>query len=273
MTYSDTQPRGTLRYRLLSTSQRPKDSPTEDPGTWGHEYVRHLAAELGEEFIAQETPETEEETDASTEKKGPIGTIEELRALGKQCATFLLQHNAEPDAVDLLEELEIVDQIADLVDENTYGRVCQYMIRCVNLLPPPDDISFLRTAHKIYVQQSKFPDALSLSIRLADPALVRADFKAPGNPLMKRQLAFLLARAQIPLQWLKEEGDEGDFGDDLPEDLLECMSNTRLSAQLREFGKEMGVLDAKSLEDVYKSHLEQTRESSSAHFPLYQQLS
>jgi hypothetical protein len=43
----------------------------------------------------------------------------------------LLNHNAEPDAVDLLEELEIVDEIVGLVDENTFSRVCQYMIRFV----------------------------------------------------------------------------------------------------------------------------------------------
>ncbi|KAF9050814.1 26S proteasome regulatory complex, non-ATPase subcomplex, Rpn1 subunit [Hymenopellis radicata] len=259
MTYSDTQPRGTLRYRLLSASLRPADSPLADPGTWGHEYVRHLAAELGEEFVAQEQGELEDKPDEK--KVTPIGTIEELRSLGKQCATFLLAHNAEPDAVDLLEELEIVDQITELVDDNTYGRVCQYMVRCVNLLPPPDDIAFLQTAHTIYVQQSKFPEALALAIRLGDPALVREDFNAPGNPLMKRQLGFLLARAQVPLHWLKNpEADENaDFADDLPEDLLECLSNTRLSGHFRDFGKELGVQDAKSLEDVYKSHLEHTR--------------
>jgi 26S proteasome regulatory subunit N1 len=58
-----------------------------------------------------------------------IGTIEDLRALAKECAVFLIGHNAEPNAVDLLEELEIVDEMAQLVDDNMYNRVCQYMIR------------------------------------------------------------------------------------------------------------------------------------------------
>jgi 26S proteasome regulatory complex component len=129
MTYSDTQPRGTLRYRLLSDELKPTDATLTDPGSWGHEYVRHLAAELGEEYTLREeagfAPPTEENV-------VPLpGTIDDLRTLGKKCATFLLGHNAEPDAVDLLEELEIVDQIVELVDENTYNRVCQYMIRCV----------------------------------------------------------------------------------------------------------------------------------------------
>lgn len=133
MTYSDTQPRGTLRYRLLSASLRPSGSPLADPGTWGHEYVRHLAAELGEEFSfreeggLEETKDSDKATD-STQLQLP-GTIEDLRNLAKKCATFLLNHNAEPDAVDLLEEMEIIDEITGLVDDNTYERVCQYMIR------------------------------------------------------------------------------------------------------------------------------------------------
>ena len=51
--------------------------------------------------------------------------------LAKQCARFFPDHNAEPDAVDLLEELEIIDEITCLVDENTYGCVCRYMMRYV----------------------------------------------------------------------------------------------------------------------------------------------
>ena len=78
---------------------------------------------------------------------------------------------------------------------------------------------------------------------------------------MKRQLAFLLARAQVPIEWLQPPSDgDADFQDELPEDLLECLSNSRLSTHFREFGKEVGVADAKSLEDVYKSHLENTSE-------------
>ena len=53
---------------------------------------------------------------------------------------------------------------------------------CVNLLPPPDDVAFLRTAHAIFVQFSKYPEALALAIRLGEPALISQDFHAPANP-------------------------------------------------------------------------------------------
>ena len=72
---------------------------------------------------------------------------------------------------------------------------------------------------------------------------------------MKRQLAFLCARAQVPIEWLQDEDEQ----EEMPEDLLECLSNIHLSTHFKDFGKELGVLDSKSLEDIYKSHLENTR--------------
>lgn len=72
--------------------------------------------------------------------------------------------------------------------------------------------------------------------------------------MMKRQLAFILARAGIPKEWVFSEDSE----DEIPEDLQDALSNTKLSTHFKAFGKELGVQDAKSLEDVYKSHLENT---------------
>jgi 26S proteasome regulatory subunit N1 len=74
-----------------------------------------------------------ETDDKSTEQAKPqtplsVGTLEDLHGLALVCAKFLLEHNAEPDAVDLLEELEIIDRIVTLVDANTYSRVAAYMI-------------------------------------------------------------------------------------------------------------------------------------------------
>jgi len=80
--------------------------------------------------------------------------------------------------------------------------------------------------------------------------------------IMKRQLALILARAQTPLEWLQPRNEDGDVTEELPEDIVECLSNSRLSTQFKEFGKELGVLEPKSLEDVYKSHLENARTTS-----------
>jgi len=61
---------------------------------------------------------------------------------------------------------------------------------------------------------------------------------------MKRQLAFLLARAQVPIEWLQPPSENADrdadvtFQDDLPE----CLSDRKLSVHFKVFGKEVGVV-------------------------------
>ena len=52
---------------------------------------------------------------------------------------------------------------------------------------------------------------------------MRADFNAPANPSMKKQLAFILARAQVPKEWLEAPSEDGmdDDASELPEELLE----------------------------------------------------
>ena len=106
MTYSDEERLDTLRFRLLA--------PSTDLGSWGHEYMRHLALEIGQDY--QRRLNDEKDT-------------EELTSLAKNLVPFFLKHNAEADAVDIFSELEMIDQLPSYVDENTYARVCLYMVR------------------------------------------------------------------------------------------------------------------------------------------------
>ena len=106
MTFADEEKLDTLKYRLLS--------PSKDIGSWGHEYMRHLALEIGQEF------QTRLNEDKSTEN---------LTELALSLVPFFLSHNAEADAVDILSELEMIEQIMNYVDEDTYKRVCLYIVR------------------------------------------------------------------------------------------------------------------------------------------------
>ncbi|GAA5878862.1 hypothetical protein JCM8547_001492 [Rhodosporidiobolus lusitaniae] len=224
MTYSDTGKRETLHYRLTGGSN-------EDPGVWGHEYVRHLAAELGEEYDA---------------RRAAGESTADLLALGLRLVPFLLSHNGEADAVDLLLELEAIEEIVQHVDSNTYPRVCLYMVSTVNYLTPPDDVRVLKTAREIYKKHKRFTEAITLSLRLQDQVLIKEDFDAPTNPVMKRQLAYILARQQVVV----ETEDET---------LIEILNNTQLSTNFKRFGSELSVTEPKSLEDIYKSHLDNAR--------------
>lgn len=106
MTYSDDVTRETLKYRMIGSS--------EEVGSWGHEYVRHLSLEVIAEYEAMQ------------EKELPT---DKLLKLGLELVPFFMKHNAEADACDLLIELESLELLPQYVDKDTYKRVCLYIVR------------------------------------------------------------------------------------------------------------------------------------------------
>jgi len=161
MTYSDDETLDSLKYRLLS----PHPSLTD----WGHEYVRHLASEIGLAYNKRTEAYPPEPTD-------------DLLDLAKQLIPFLLSHNAEPDAVDLLSELNCIDMLPEYVDENTWERVVAYVVACVPLLTQDEDRDFLMCARAIYRKYEKLVEAMTLSIRLDDIEFIEDDFYSTNDP-------------------------------------------------------------------------------------------
>lgn len=225
MTFSDEDRQDTLKYRLLS--------PTSDIGSWGHEYTRHLALELGEVYTKRLTADE---------------PYQDLIDLALVLVPLFLKSNAEADAVDLMSEMEIIEDIPKFLDKDTYPRVCLYMVSMVNLLTYPEDQQFLRTAHDIYKKYDQLTQAIVLAIRLNDIDLIKSDFNSTEDVAIKKQMAFLIARQQIVLDL-----------PDTPEDILECLNNTKLPDHFKALAKELNILDPKTTEDIYKSHLESNR--------------
>ena len=85
---------------------------------------------------------------------------------------------------------------------------------------------------------------------------------------MKKQLALFLARSQAPLHWVHTAEGSQKEGDgpapEQPEDILECLGNTKLSEHFKSYGKAVGVEEPRSVDDVYKTHLETTNTSHNA---------
>ena len=228
MTQGDEEKLDTLKYRLLA--------PSEDLGAWGHEYVRHLALEIGQDYQRRMTDDED---------------AQDLIKLSETLVPYFLSHNAEADAVDILSELERIQEIQQYLDENTYPRVCLYMVSMVNLLTYPEDQQFLRTAHDVYKQYNKLPQAMVLAIRLNDLDLIHSDFESTTDLALKKQMALLVARQQI---WLEPPSENEE-----DQELVECLSNTKLPEHFKSLAKELNILDPKMPEDIYKSHLESTR--------------
>ncbi|KAL4872664.1 hypothetical protein BDV12DRAFT_182999 [Aspergillus spectabilis] len=228
MTYGDEEKLETLKYRLLTKS--------EDLGSWGHEYVRHLALEIGQEY----------QNRLNSDKD-----VQDLIDLALSLVPYFLSHNAEADAVDLLSELEIIEEIPRFVDQDTYSRVSLYMVSMVNLLTYPEDQQFLRTAHEIYVRYKELTKAIVLAIRLNDVDLIKSDLNATSDQSIKKQMAFLVSRQQI---WLDQLGD-----DEEDQTFMDCLNNTSIPKHFKSLGKELNILDPIMPDDIYKTHLESSR--------------
>ncbi|KAF2459170.1 armadillo-type protein [Lineolata rhizophorae] len=228
MTYSDEDRLDCLKYRLKA--------PSKDLGSWGHEYMRHLALEIGQEY------QTRINDDKATD---------DLTDLALMLVPFFLKHNAEADAVDILSELEMIEEIEQYLDENTFGRVCLYMVSMVPLLTYPDNERFVRTTYNIYRKYKQYTRAMILAIKLNSPELIEESLRATDDKAIQKQMGFIIARQRIQL-------DIPDLAEDDPE-LYDCMSNTNLSNYFKLLGKELNVLDPKVPDDIYKTHLESSR--------------
>jgi 26S proteasome regulatory subunit N1 len=180
MTYASETEFNVLKFRILG-SQEAVDA-------WGHEYVRHLAMEVGKEYGKRS--ENNQPTD-------------DLKKISLEMIPFFLSHNAEPDACDLLLEIESLSDLPRFVDANTWSRVCLYLLRyiyiyhlhihhrsisnknvfsCVSYVPYPEDLEILKTVRQIYLKFDKISEALSISMRLNNLEFIKSDFLSCKDP-------------------------------------------------------------------------------------------
>lgn len=222
-----------LKYRLLV--QHSGDE--QELAAWGHEYLRHLALEIGDDFHSRLEDDTSLEADNG-----------DLLDLALRIVPFFLKHNAETDAVDLLLEVDSVERMADegLMDAETYPRVCQYLVAAAAYLDTESAAAALHTAYSIYKQHNEAPQALLLAIRLDNEELVRSVFADTHDTVLRKQLAFIVARQRRFYDLSNESGE-------LPDDIAEELRNTHLSGYFAYLAKELNLQKFKTPHEVLRS--------------------
>lgn len=223
--------RDCLRYRLLGSR--------EEIGSWGHEYVRHLAGEISLDWS--------DLTDEDEAKK------KELLTLTNEIVPYHMKHNAEAEACDLLMEIEHLELLINYVDEDAFPRVCLYLTSCVPYVPEPENTNLLKTSLSIFRKFGRYPESMRLAMQLNDLTIMGELFKECKDTAVRKQMAFMVGRQQIFLE-LDELME--DY-----EDLVEIMSNTNLTNQFLALGRELDIMEPKTPDDIYKSHLDNARPS------------
>jgi len=225
-----------------------KQGFTQDLGSWGHEFVRALAGEVSAEYSARQLNEKDARLD-----------IEDLVSLIDEIVPFYLKHNAYAEAVDLLIETQRVRMLLGnyssqperpLIDESNFRRVCLYLLRCGTYIADPDDLTDLRQcSFSIYERHSDLSAALSVALQIGDDDSLVSFFERcnqlfnVADNSMRQQMAFLLARHRSKFVYAEDY------------DIDAIIGNNQLKIYYVDLGRDLDVLDPKSPEDIYKTHL------------------
>ncbi|KAJ0404772.1 hypothetical protein P43SY_005596 [Pythium insidiosum] len=230
MTMAKEGSRESLKYKLLGNST--------DLGSWGHEFVRSLAGEVGEEYNSRITAENAVDPDVS-----------DLMAIVDAIVPFHMKHNAEPEAIDILVEVQQLGKLLSSpeIDEKNYQRVCLYLLACSDYMSDPDDLAtLLNTAYQIFLRMKQYPDALRVALRLGSENLVTEVFQKCEDAAVRSQLGYLLGRQRF------------FFEDDKDNAVNDVIGNADLSEKFLALARDLDVVEAKTPEDIYKSHLSET---------------
>ena len=152
-------------------------------GAWGHEYVRNLAGEIGKAYAQWQEEEK---------------SVDPLLMLVMNIAPFHMDHNAEPDAVDLLLEVEKLQSIIAMTSKENYARTARYIVSCAIYLSEPEDKTCLEVAFDIYMKVEDFTEALRVAMQMGGKERMLKVLTTCTDPLMRKQLAFILGRQGMP---------------------------------------------------------------------------
>lgn len=255
MTMGKPEERESLKYKLKGQKdydalekKGSKSKHAEDNlGSWGHEFVRSLAGEIGQEYNQRVIDGADPETDDA---------FRDLLDMVDVIVPFHVTHNAEAEAVDLLIEVQRLKNLLQLesIDENNFQRICLYLIKTADFMSDPDDLTeMLETAYEIYRKQGQQYDALRVALRMNNTDSIKDLLAECQDPLMRKQMAILLGRHRV-----NHEVDEDDLDGDDIEILNELIGNEKLSEQFLKLAQDLDVMDPKTPEDIYKSHLAET---------------
>jgi 26S proteasome regulatory subunit N1 len=139
------------------------------------------------------------------------------------------------------------EQIMDHVNDKNYARIALYLTSCAAYVPEPDDTMVYKVVFDIYKKIDRYSEALRIAIRLNDSQMAQEVLDACKDELHKKQLCFMVARNGA-LNLTTED-----------ESLTELLGNTQLSEHFLSLARDLDVFEAKKPEDIYKTHLTETR--------------
>ncbi|KAK8657303.1 hypothetical protein V6N13_035551 [Hibiscus sabdariffa] len=234
LTMSAEGERASLKYKLLDSEG--------NIGSWGHKYVRNLAGEITQEY-----------KERSEDINFPI---DDILNLVEQIVAIHMKHNAEPEAVDILMEVDELHNsvLTGNVDSTNFWRTCLYLISAARFLPQEDRRLALGIACTIYLEVEEFANALQIALFLDDEEVlprVEEVFTSCEDLLKKKQLCYIFAQHGIYFKLVEDMCWDTDDR----KVLQDIINNTKLSKSYLTLAWNFKVMEPISPDYIYKAHL------------------
>ncbi|CAK9806013.1 26S proteasome non-ATPase regulatory subunit 2 [Anthophora quadrimaculata] len=217
-----------LRYCL--------EGEVKNPGEWGHEYVRQLETEIVDEW-----------TNAPVKDENRLR--KELTPLVKSIIKFDMKHNAEIPGCDLCLEIDQLNFLNDYLDSRNFERVGRYLESCAAYSEDTERRQILQTVVNHYMRFKEYCKATMVALQLGDSDLVHECLTNCPDPLLRKQLAFILVRQRENPLKKEYQGEDA-------KDIEVILSNVHVNSHFNLLARELDILEPKHPDDIYKTWLE-----------------
>lgn len=202
---------------------------------WGQELVRSLSGEITTEYLKR------------LDEGKPFDDL--IKLIGTVVTTLIASNN-ESEAIDLLIELDLVDELKTYCNEKNYKKFCTYLLAISNYSAElTEQKRILDIIYELYTKFNQFTDALIIAIKLKERLYIHSTITNCKDRSTKIQMAFILARSKYFLE-----------SSDLDSDILEIIKNLKASDLFKKLGRAMDIVEPKHPEEIIKSHLEDKKD-------------
>jgi 26S proteasome regulatory subunit N1 len=211
---------------------------------WGQELVRSLSGEISTEYNSR------------LDQNKPSDDLVKLVSMAVN--SLILTHN-ENEAIDLLIELDLVDDIRNYCNESNYKKFCSYILAMSNYAAEStEQKKLLEIVFELYTKYNELANALRVAIKLKEKMYITSTLLACKNKSTKVQMAFILARSNYYVETTEIEPEISDI-----------MKNLKSSEIFRNLTRALDITAPKHPEEIFKSHLEDKKEGAGAQLESY----
>lgn len=202
---------------------------------WGQELIRSLSGEIATEFLKR------------LDEEKPF---EDLIKLATLTASHLIEKNNESEAIDLLVELDLMDEIKGFCKEDNYKKICQYLLALSNYAAEStEQKKMLEIVYELYNKYNQYTEAIRVAIKLKESLYIKSTLLNCSSYATQLQMAYILARSKVYIE-----------SDSLKDELSEIIKNKNLSNLYKQLSRTIDIAEPKNPEDIFKSHLEDKKD-------------